>query len=241
MVRSIKIFCDFDGTISKNDVRTLLFRTFGGQAAREAVAAWLEGKISGKECIQRECEAVGRVNIHELNRIIDAQKLDPTFPPFVEFCKGNNIEMEILSDGFDYYIHRMLAKYGLGELRVYANQLSVEGGILTPSFPYLNPYCNRTANCKGTHVLNNAGDNQLRVVVGDGYSDRCAVDYADVVFAKGKLIQYCRERNISFFEYSDFDDVRGRMEALRSKKRLKHRYRAEIRRREAFRIEANIQ
>lgn len=240
MMHSIKIFCDFDGTVCLGDVRSVVFRTFGGDEVDEAVRLWMKGEISGDECIRRECAAVRDLDLAEFNKIIDEQELDPSFPEFVEFCKSNTIEIEILSDGFYYYIERILKKYSLEELTVYANSLRTEEGKLIAGFPYLNQYCERAANCKGTHVLNNAGDDQLRVVVGDGYSDRCAVDYADIVFAKRQLIQYCRESNISYFEYNSFHDVQSRMEELLKRKRLNPRHQAEIRRREAFRIEANV-
>lgn len=239
MAHSLKIFCDFDGTVCTGDVRTILFRTFGGDAVKEAVQLWLTGEISGDECIRRECAAVRSLNMEQFDKLIDEQQLDPSFPGFVDFCKANDIEIEILSDGFDYYIGRILKRYNLENLTVYANSLRIEAGKLIPGLPYLNQYCDRAANCKGTHVLNNAGDDQLRVVVGDGFSDRCAVDYADVVFAKRKLIQYCRESNISYFEFSNFQDVQSRIEDLLKRKRLNPRHRAETRRREAFRIEAN--
>ena len=240
MIRSLKIFSDFDGTICTGDVRMILFRTFGGSAVREAVELWMKGEISGHDCVIRECEAVGEIDIDRFNALIDEQELDPVFLSFVEFCRSKNIEIDILSDGFDYYIHRILKRYDLQELPLYANTLRIEDNKLIPGFPHLNRYCERAANCKGTHVLNNAADDQLRIMIGDGYSDRCAADYADVVFAKRKLIQYCREENISYFEFSNFNDVQGRIEELLKRKRLHPRHRADIRRREAFRIEANV-
>ncbi len=240
MIQSVKIFCDFDGTVCLGDVRTILFSTLVGEAVHEAVELWLKGEISGDECIRRECAAVDNLDVEWFNEIIDQQEIDPAFPLFVEYCKLKNVEVEILSDGFDYYINRILKRYNLEYLPVFANSLRIEGNKLIPGFPYLNQYCGRAANCKGTHVLNNAGNDQLRIVVGDGFSDRCAVDYADVVFAKRKLIQYCRESNISYYEFSNFNDVRNRLEDLLRRKRLNPRHRAEIRRREAFRIEANL-
>jgi 2-hydroxy-3-keto-5-methylthiopentenyl-1-phosphate phosphatase len=240
MIRSLKIFCDFDGTVCKGDVRSIIFRTFGGNAVREAVDLWMQGKISGDECIRRECAAVPSIDRERLHTLIDIQELDPSFPPFVKFCTSNTIEIEIVSDGFDYYIDRILKRYNLEFLPVYANSLRIEDNKLIPAFPYLNPYCTRAANCKGTHVLNHAGDDQLRLIVGDGFSDRCAADYADIVFAKRKLIQYCRDVNISYEEYSDFTDVQNRIVDLLKRKRLNPRHRAEIRRCEAFRIEANV-
>lgn len=240
MKKNIKIFCDFDGTVCRGDNRTILFSTFGGDDVHKAVSLWLKGEISGDECIRRECASVKCFDRERFDKIIDEQELDPSFLTFVEFCRTNSIEIEILSDGFDYYIDRILKRYNVDNIPVYANGLRLDDNGLVPSFPYLNQYCNRAANCKGTHVLNNAADDQLRVIVGDGYSDRCAADYADIVFAKRQLIQYCREANISYCEFTDFNDVRLRVEVLLKKKRLYPRHRAEIRRREAFRIEANV-
>jgi 2-hydroxy-3-keto-5-methylthiopentenyl-1-phosphate phosphatase len=240
MKRRMKIFCDFDGTVCLGDNRTILFRTFGGNDVREAVSLWLKGEISGDECIRRECAAVKNFDRERFDNIINEQELDPSFFTFVEFCRTYSIEIEILSDGFDYYINRILKRYNILDIPVYANRLQIDESGLFPYFPYLNQYCRRAANCKGTHVLNNAADDQMRIVVGDGFSDRCAADYADIVFAKRQLIQYCRDANISYFEFSDFNDVRVRVEELLKKKRLHLRHRAEIRRREAFRIEANV-
>lgn len=240
MKKHIKIFCDFDGTVCLGDNRAILFRAFGGDDVHEVVSLWLKGEISGDECIRRECAAVQKFDRERFDSIIDEQELDPSFLPFVEFCRTHTIEIEILSDGFDYYIDRILKRYNINDIPVYANGLQVDDSGLVPSFPHLNQYCSRAANCKGTHVLNHAADDQLRIIVGDGYSDRCAADYADIVFAKRQLIQYCRDTNISYFEFSNFHDVRERVEGLLKKKRLTPRHRAEIRRREAFRIEANV-
>ncbi len=45
------------------------------------------------------------------------------------------------------------------------------------------------------------------VFIGDGMSDRCAVDTADWVFAKGTLATYCRQRGIQYTPFATFADV----------------------------------
>jgi 2-hydroxy-3-keto-5-methylthiopentenyl-1-phosphate phosphatase len=238
-MHSLKVFCDFDGTVAASDIGDLIFKTFGDQRAQDAIELWYQGKLKGDEMYYRSCESITSVDIGILNNLIDEQTLDPAFPEFVSYCRGRNIEVIILSDGFDYYIHRVLKRYGLENIRVFANHLDISENGFIPSFPFMNPYCTRTANCKGTHVLNEAADDEIRIVIGDGYSDSCAADYADVVFAKHKLVAYCRQNNISYFDFADFSHVQARCEELLSRKRLRVRHRAELRRREAFRIEAN--
>ena len=44
--------------------------------------------------------------------------------------------------------------------------------------------------------------------VGEGQSDRFAAHYADVVFAKGRLVDICRDADIDFLPWMTFDDVR---------------------------------
>ncbi len=238
-MHNVKVFCDFDGTVAAADVGDLIFQQFAGADARDIIDAWAEGHVSGTEMYRVACASVQRVEIGALNELIDSQELDAGFPDFVSFCRSKGMELIIVSDGFGYYIDRILGKYGYSDLRVYANRLEIRDGIFYPEFPYLNPNCMRTANCKGTHILNEAADDEIRVVAGDGISDSCAADYADIVFAKKSLITYCRSKNISYIEFSDFFDIRREMEKLLSKKRLRTRHRADILRKEAFRIEAN--
>jgi 2-hydroxy-3-keto-5-methylthiopentenyl-1-phosphate phosphatase len=43
--------------------------------------------------------------------------------------------------------------------------------------------------------------------VGDGYSDRCAAELADVVFARRGLASYLEERGVPFERFEDFHSV----------------------------------
>ena len=61
-------------------------------------------------------------------------------------------------------------------------------------------------------MLGSAGDGDVLIYVGDGYSDRCPVEYADLVFAKGSLQTWCQQNNISYLPYRSLDDVRRRLE-----------------------------
>jgi len=45
------------------------------------------------------------------------------------------------------------------------------------------------------------------VYVGDGYSDRCAAEASDRVFATKGLAQYLDERGIPYERFDDFRDV----------------------------------
>ena len=83
-------------------------------------------------------------------------------------------------------------------------------------------------------MLTRSGEEDIIVYIGEGYSDRCPVQYADIVFARDALQTYCQEQNISYFLYSTFDDVIARLASLVSKKKLRKRLAAETKRKELF-------
>jgi 2-hydroxy-3-keto-5-methylthiopentenyl-1-phosphate phosphatase len=49
------------------------------------------------------------------------------------------------------------------------------------------------------------------VYVGDGYSDRCAADEADLVFARRGLADYLEERGVPYERFDDFFTVAERV------------------------------
>ncbi|HLX11580.1 MAG TPA: 2-hydroxy-3-keto-5-methylthiopentenyl-1-phosphate phosphatase [Bacteroidota bacterium] len=210
-----------------------MFERFGGMKCREFIEEYRHGKISAAECFRRECAACGEVDKRELDAYIDSKKIDSTFPAFVNFCKLEGFGCTIVSDGMDYYIQRILDREGLGEVKVFSNKLhfaspphhprpllhkegrtSEEMVIFSPEFPHESESCDRCACCKRNILLTNSGDDDILVLIGEGYSDRCPAPYADMVFAKDNLLTYCRQEEIPHSEYSTFGDITRKMREL---------------------------
>lgn len=235
----VRVFCDFDGTVAAEDVGNQLFRKFvGEEKAVEIVRHYLDGEITARQCLVRECEAVDNLTREEFDKFVDQFTLDAHFLSFFEFCRSKEIPLVILSDGLDAYVERVLANNGVSGLQFFANHVEfVRNGATTkfiPSFPYTDSECEKCGNCKRNHMLVGSGDEDILVYVGDGISDRCPAKYADIVFAKKDLIKHCQLQNISYFEYHHFGDVRERLEGILQKKRIKKRREAIMARREVF-------
>jgi 2,3-diketo-5-methylthio-1-phosphopentane phosphatase len=216
-----------------------LFRTFAGGKAESIVADYLAGNINARECLSRECEALGPIQRESLEQFVDGFQLDPTFLSFAGFCAAGEIPLTILSDGLDFYVQRLLASAGLGHVPFYANRATWNDAgngrvTLVPEFPYRDEHCDLCGNCKRNHLASLSADDDAVVYIGDGISDRCPVRYADFVFAKNHLIRYCQEQNVSFWEFKDFNDVRRRLEPIASRKRIRQRREAMMARRDLF-------
>lgn len=238
MEKAFKIFVDFDGTITIKDIGEEIFRHFAEKDKVEIIIDdLLKNKISSRNCWEQLCKAVPEIEKAQLDKFIDSMTIEPSFISFANYCHKKGDEIIVLSDGFDYYIERIFNLYSINSIKVYANNLSVAENKLVPSFPFYNESCFVTANCKRTHVITNSSDEDYTVFIGDGNSDKDVVEYCDFIFAKHDLLRYCEINRITFLPFKDFEDVKERLNDLRSKKRLKKRSRAQLNRQKLYSIE----
>ena len=244
MTASLKLFVDFDGTITRGDVGNMFFRAFGGDACDSLVRRFRAGEISARECFLGEAESMGRVAPDALEQFVAGQEIDPSFPSLVAFCRERGVDILIVSDGLDFYIRRILAANGCAGVPFVANRASlVRPGAdgcagIELAFPHPDAVCERCACCKRNIMLNGSVDGDILAYVGEGFSDRCPVRYADIVFAKDVLQTYCQNENITYYPYISFDDVVSRRRLLLDRGRLRPRARAAAERRAAFRHES---
>jgi 2-hydroxy-3-keto-5-methylthiopentenyl-1-phosphate phosphatase len=230
----IRVFCDFDGTVCLQDVGEQFFRSFAGEKAEASVRNLLSGEITLRQWLTELCEAIPSMKHDEFLKYVDQFVVDPHFDGFVNFCKERDIPLKVLSDGLDVYVGRILSNAGLSHVPFFANHAEFIGERLKVSFPYTDAECSLCGNCKRNHMLNTSADEDVIVYIGDGYSDRCPVRYADFVFAKRHLIKYCQQQNITFFEFNHFGDVQVKLEEILQRKRIRHRQEAAMARREVF-------
>jgi 2-hydroxy-3-keto-5-methylthiopentenyl-1-phosphate phosphatase len=233
----LKIFCDFDGTITQNDVWIATVSSFieKNDKWNEIFIKFQKGEIGTREFIVYESTMVKDFDFDKFNEIIDKQEVDPYFQDFVNYCKINKIPIAILSEGMDYYIKRIFDKHKI-DLTYYSNKLVITDNNkrIDPEFPYSDSDCFECGCCKRNLLLNMTGDDEISVYIGDEFSDRCAVQYADMVFAKKSLASYCWKNNITYFEYRNFQDIKYKLEKIIARKNIKHRQTAKFRRREVY-------
>jgi 2,3-diketo-5-methylthio-1-phosphopentane phosphatase len=236
---AVKVFVDFDGTISTQDVGNAFFTTFGGESCTDAIAAYKAEQLSAKDLFRREVAAIGLLHLHEAKTFLRRQEIDRSFADFVAFCRSRGIELCIVSDGLDYYITTILSQHHLDDVRFFANRLEVvperDGKArLAIAFPFDDAECTRCACCKRNIIVSTSADDDIIVYIGEGYSDRCPAQYADIVFAKDALQHFCQQKNISYFLYASFADVQSRLDELLLCRKLKPRREAAMLRRQVF-------
>ena len=202
------ILCDFDGTVSVEDITDSLLERFARPGWQTIEQAWRRGEIGSHDCMAEQV-ALLDASREEIDEHLDNMMIDRAFPAFVAEVEDAGIPLAIVSDGLDYAIRRILVSHGLSRLPIIANRLESAGPRQWRlEFPHGSPTCRiASGNCKCA-CAGRARDVQGRVLlVGDGASDFCVASEADLVFAKHRLIEYCRSAGIAYVPVTGFADA----------------------------------
>lgn len=209
---------DFDGTLSTCDTVDAMLERFADPAWEAIEQEWLDGEITAVQCMQKQLHMVkaDRVSLEKFFRDI---QLDAGFLPFHKYV-SQFAKVAIVSDGLGHAIKVAMKNAAFPDLPVYANKLHFVMDGIDISWPHKNPQCmagNGVCKCAVANEL--SGGKQKVILVGDGKSDACLAKTADVVFAKGSLIKFCKENAIPHIQFTSFDEVLSEVKAWPQEKR----------------------
>jgi 2,3-diketo-5-methylthio-1-phosphopentane phosphatase len=201
------IYCDFDATITVNDIWDKLFKEFGDPYAFKVWEKFNSGEYTAAQCITEACSTVQGADQAAMKAMFMAEPLRPGFIEFVKFCKSANIPLTVVSDGFSIYIREIFSHQGI-DLPYFTNRVELdELGNLKAEFPYARESCRSCGACKCGTIMTSSGDEDTIVYIGDGYSDHCPVEISDVVFARDMLTRFCSKHGIPHHPFEDFFQI----------------------------------
>jgi 2,3-diketo-5-methylthio-1-phosphopentane phosphatase/HAD superfamily hydrolase (TIGR01509 family) len=204
------ILCDFDGTISVQDMGYALVTQFASGEWESIDRDFRTGKIGSKEAYSRIAKILSgdEPTIHRF--IQEHPDIDPSFPAFYEYCCEKGIDIKIVSDGLDFYIRKILKIHHLTKIPFYANLTHFQKGKgIEIAFPHSEEECGLCGTCKKKLIQIHRKEYDSIFFIGNGLSDRCAAQEADFVFAKDPLYHYCIEHDISCHFFKNFHEVLG--------------------------------
>jgi 2-hydroxy-3-keto-5-methylthiopentenyl-1-phosphate phosphatase len=202
------ILCDFDGTINIRDMGYILVNQFTSGNWEPIDRDFREGKIGSREAYSRIAKILEGNESTILRFVQEHSNIDPSFPIFYQYCREKDIDIKIVSDGLDFYIEKILENQHLSEIPFYANCTHFrDGGGIDISFPHSEEQCGLCGTCKKKLIQIHRKEYDSIFFVGNGFSDRCAAQEADLAFAKDSLYTYCIEQDIPCHFFKDFQEV----------------------------------
>jgi 2-hydroxy-3-keto-5-methylthiopentenyl-1-phosphate phosphatase len=201
---------DFDGTACSHDAAEHLLVEFGDPSWRELDTAWERGELDSRRVISGQAAMLNAPLERLIGFALEHCPIDPTFPPFVRWLRGENVPVTIVSDGFGFYIKPLLEAAGVADVEVITNTWSSDGEERI-RFGNGHAVCIGCGTCKMNAVLSKPGPVAF---VGEGMSDRYAAIYSDLVFAKDVLVDIASADGVPIVPWETFDDVRAHLETL---------------------------
>ncbi len=214
--RQIKVFSDFDGTISSKDSLKLLLNRFAGPQWSRLEKKLLNGELSESVVLQKAFDAIDLPFTQAIQFLLKEVRIDSGFKPFVQWTKREGVDLTILSGGFENFIRPLLLREGLVDMPVLANQVSVRGKVWEVSACKISRLCELCNHCKTASLVQEIQKNPetFIVYIGDGHTDHCPVQLADLIFAKAGLREYCEAKQLPYVPYETFFDIRQVLEPI---------------------------
>lgn len=206
----LSIILDFDGTMTVDDIGNLVVEKFATPGWEDAYQKLLAGELAVRDAWAIEASHLRRQNEQEMvAHALEAARIRPGLSDFMAFADEREIEVEIASSGFSFYVDAILERARLSSTpRSRPVVRWADDGSGRLSFEEGARDCASTALCKCARIWAHRRRGRQVVFVGDGMSDICAAGQADVLLARSKLAEIARARAIPFTPFEDFNDVR---------------------------------
>jgi 2-hydroxy-3-keto-5-methylthiopentenyl-1-phosphate phosphatase len=205
--------CDFDGTITEEDVSFAMLDAFAEGDWRALHRQYEEAKISVGR-FNEAAFAMVKTDRKSLLKAIEGKvKIRPGFPEMVACCRRKGFRLVIVSNGLDFYIEEILKDLGLTGMEVFAARTRFHRGGL--KVQYVGPDGQMLdSSFKEAYVDLFLGQGYRIIYAGNGDSDFQPARKCHYVLATGNLLTRCRQAKLDCIPFSDFNEVVSVLERL---------------------------
>jgi 2-hydroxy-3-keto-5-methylthiopentenyl-1-phosphate phosphatase len=202
----VALVADYDGTITERDLLQAIAYEFGDpEIVDELDRALDEGRITLRDEIVGEYATVQAPLEDVLEWMFERTRIRPGLHPLLALAHARGWSTLVVSSGFHELIEPVFAREGI-EVELFANRVDPrpDGWIVDWRYGDDCPVCGQS--CKRATVDSFAAGGEV-VYIGDGYSDRCAGESADRVFATSGLAQHLESKGVPYEPFRDFFDI----------------------------------
>jgi len=198
------VVTDFDGTVTTFDIGDAICMYFR-VVTREEIEQSYDLGIPVERWM-RQMFLKLTADLKEIEKFVLARaKVRPGFAKLVHYCVENGIPCQIASGGLDEYIRPVLKKWKVRDLDIFCGRL-YKDGKLDPHYP-MSKKGFSVDKLKASRVKYFKDRGFKVIFCGDGVSDCLAAQKADVIFADGRLLKFCRQKKLNVHKLADFNKI----------------------------------
>lgn len=199
--------CDFDGTITEEDVSFVLLDAFADGDWRQLLREYEEGRISVGR-FNTEAFAMVKAGRESLLKLVRSNRVRvrPGFQELVACCRRKGFRFVVVSNGLDFYIQEILGSMGMADIEVVAATTRFHSESLQVQYiaPDGSPM---DEGFKEAYVHSFLSQGYRVIYIGNGTSDFLPARQCHYIFATGVLPAHCKQTNLDCTPFSDFNQV----------------------------------
>lgn len=207
------ILCDFDGTITMQDVTNLIWDHFIGPSWRgDLLSSYKDGQISHLKIMVEGYKLVRASKEQMLDYVRPRVSLRPGFDALRSFSAEKNWPLTVVSGGVDFYIEPMLPA-GV-PFYSYSARHHEYCDVFAPPDIEKSPTDDFKVCVK--RLLKKKFNTDKVIFIGDGRNDFPVAKVSDIVFAVrgSNLAHLCKERGQTIHEFDDFHQVVAKLKTV---------------------------
>ena len=205
--------CDFDGTITLEDVAFVMLDTYAQGDWRKVHDDYEAARITVGRFNQAAFDLVRAARKELLASMGGKVAIRPGFPALVDCCQRNGFRLAVVSNGLEFYIRQILKDLGFPEIEVHAARARFHDRKV--SVQYVGPDGNPVDDAfKEAYVSLFVSQGYRVIYIGNGASDYFPAKKSNHVFATGTLLETCKKAHLDCIPFDDFTDVARVLEAL---------------------------
>jgi 2-hydroxy-3-keto-5-methylthiopentenyl-1-phosphate phosphatase len=211
-MKDFAFISDFDGTLTKKDFYKIMSEAYLKEDYLPLFKAWKNGEMKDREYLSYVFNNVKRSEDEILEDILNIP-FDPFAKDFIETVKAAGGDFIVVSAGTSYYIDKIFEKHSIKGVDVYSNKgIFKDNGIYFDLDENSEFYSDRYGIDK-LIVVEKLKNNYKKIFyAGDSEPDIKPALVADVVFAKGELVELLKKEKKEFIEFDNFSEVWDKLE-----------------------------
>jgi 2-hydroxy-3-keto-5-methylthiopentenyl-1-phosphate phosphatase/methylthioribulose-1-phosphate dehydratase len=204
------IFCDFDGTITMRDNIVAIMKEFAPPEWEDITEKILGQEISIREGVTKLFSLLPSSKKEQITQFaLEQAEIRPGFDRFLQHVEKEKLPFYVVSGGIDFFVDPILDPFGLSESEVYRNESDFSDERIKIVWPYpCDDKCDVDCGlCKTSIIRSYPNDQYFKIVIGDSITDLAGAKLADVVFARGFLLEKCQQLGLRYYSFETFDDI----------------------------------
>jgi len=198
--------CDFDGTITEEDVSFLILDEFADGDWRKLLDEYKDGRITVGNFNTRAFDMV-KVDKETLQEFVKQKvRIREGLSELLDFCRSKSFRFVIVSNGLEFYIDTIFRDLGINDIEVFAAQAAFDPSGIKAR--YIGPDGSELQNdFKQAYTRRFQQDNYRIFYIGNGASDVPSARLADHIFATDAMLVTCRQMNIECTPFVSLNDI----------------------------------